>query len=91
MGMRPRDTSPEAWKVFIDLHRAMPPEVKLQHALEFSEAVRHFAEAGLRQRYPGADEHEILLRYARMTLGRDLFRKAYGEALPEDGPNSRNA
>jgi hypothetical protein len=89
--MRPRDTSPEAWKVFIDLQRAMPPEVKLQRTLEFSEFVRHFAEAGLRERYPRADEHEILLRYARMTLGPELFRKAYGEALPEDEPIRRSA
>jgi len=88
--MRPRDTSPEAWKVFIDLQRAMPPEVKFQRTLEFSHAVRRLAEAGLRERYPRADEHEILLRYARMTLGPELFRKAYGEALPNDGPNSRN-
>ena len=89
--MRPRDTSPEAWKVFIDLQRAMPPEVKLQRTLEFSSAVRRLSEAGLRQRYPHADEREILLRYARMTLGPELFRKAYGEVLPDDRPNRRNA
>ena len=89
--MRPRDTSPEAWKVFIDLHRAMPPDVKLQRTLEFSEFGRRLAEAGLRERYPRADEHEILLRYARMALGPDLFRKAYGEALPEDEPIRRHA
>lgn len=89
--MRPRDTSPEAWKVFIDLHRAMPPEVKLRQTLEFSHAVRRLSEAGLRQRYPHADEHEILLRYARLTLGPELYRKVYGATLPDDGPNSRNA
>jgi hypothetical protein len=88
--MRPRDTSPEAWKVFLDIQRRMPPEVKLQRALEWSKLVRRFAEAGLRERYPHADEREILLRYSRMTLGPELFRKAYGEALPQDGPTGRN-
>ena len=91
VNMRPRDTSPEAWKVFIDLQRAMPPEVKLQLTLEFSHSVRRLAEAGLRERDPRAYEHEILLRSARMTLGPELFRKAYGEALPNNGPNRRNA
>jgi hypothetical protein len=69
----------------------MPPEVKFQRTLEFSEFVRHLAEAGLRERYPRADEHEILLRYARMTPGPELFRKANGEALPEDEPIRRSA
>ena len=89
--MRPRDTSPEAWKVFLDIPRRTPPEVKLQRTLEWSNSVRRLAEAGLRERHPRADEHEILLRYARMTLGPELFRKAYGDALPNDGPISRNA
>jgi hypothetical protein len=82
--MRPADTSPEAWQVFLDIQRRMSPGEKIARAFEWSEVVRRFAEAGLRERYPGADEHEILLRYARMTLGNDLFRKAYGDALPHE-------
>ena len=39
VGMRPRDTSPEAWKVLMDLMRKMSPEEKLQRTFEFS-AVR---------------------------------------------------
>jgi hypothetical protein len=89
--MRPADTSPEAWKVFLDLQRRMPPGEKLQRTLEWSELVRRFAEGGIRQRHPNADDHEVLLRYARMTLGPDLFRKAYGDALPDDEPISRHA
>ena len=53
--------------------------------LEFSHSLRRLVEAGPRGRYPNADEHEILLRYARTTLGPELYRKAYGEALPDDG------
>ena len=89
--VRPADTSPEAWKVFTDLQRRKSPSEKLQHTLEWSSIVRQFAEAGLRQRYPKADEREILLRYARRTLGRELFVKAYGDALPYDKPASRHA
>jgi hypothetical protein len=91
--MCPRDTSPEAWEVFQELQRRMSPGEKIARAFEWSEVVRRFAEAGLRQRYPAADDHEILLRYARMTLGEDLFRKAYGNALPDEpaGPDTQDA
>jgi len=89
--MRPADTSPEAWKVFLDIQRRMSPSEKLQRTLEWSEVGRRFVEAGLRERHPSADDHEILLRYARLTLGPELFRKAYGEALPDDEPASRHA
>ena len=82
--MRPRDTSPEAWKVLMDLIRRMPPEERLQRCIEHSEMVRLAAEAGLRQAYPHASEREIFLRAARQKLGLELFRTVYG-ALPIDG------
>ena len=82
--MRPADTSPEAWDVYLGLVRAMSPAERLSRALELSEEVRRVAEAGLRLRYPRADEREITLRRARLELGRELFRKAYGEALPDE-------
>jgi hypothetical protein len=88
--MRPDDTSPEAWELYLELQRRMTPAEKIARAFEWSEVVRRFAEAGLRERYPHADDHEILLRYARMTLGRELFLKAYGDALPDEStsPNT---
>ncbi len=82
--MRPADTSPEAWKVFIGLMSKMTPGEKLRRALEYSEMVRQFSEAGMRQRYPGADERELFLRMARQNLGRELFGKIYGDAIPDD-------
>jgi len=84
--MRPADTSPEAWDVFLDIQRRMPPSEKLWRALEYSEFVRSLAEGVLRQRHPLASEREIFLREARQRLGYDLFRKAYGEELPDDRP-----
>jgi hypothetical protein len=87
--MRPSDTSPEAWKVFLGLQRRMPPEVKLRRTFEYSEFVRSLAEAGLRQKYPQAGEREIFLREARQRLGADLFCKVYGDELPDDGPTTR--
>ena len=88
--MCPADTSPEAWKVLLDLLRKMPPSEKLQRTLEWSDLIRRFAEAGMRQRYPNADEAEIRLRFARMTLGQELFRKAFGQALSEYEPSGQH-
>jgi hypothetical protein len=80
--MRPADTSPEAWKVLMDLMRKMSPEEKLQRTFEYSAFLRRFAEAGLRQKYPQAGDREIFLRAARQRLGADLYAKVYGAELP---------
>jgi hypothetical protein len=88
---RPADTSPEAWEVYLDIQRRMTPEEKVARVFEWSELVRQFAEAGLRRQYPTAGEPEILLRYARRTIGPELFRRAYGDVLPDDEPPIRNA
>ena len=81
--MCPADTSPEAWEVVLDLQRKMSPSQRLQCALDWSEVVRGFSDAGLRRRYPNADEREIFLRSARANLGNELFEKIYGNALPD--------
>ncbi len=88
--MRPADTSPEAWEVLTALQRKMPPEEKMLLAFEWSEMIRQFAEAGLREKYPQAAEREIFLRYARQTLGEELFRKVYGDELSNDAPPCEN-
>jgi len=77
--MCPSDTSPEAWRVVLDGIRRMTPEERIRRAFELSEMVRSLTEAGLRQRFPQAGDHEIFLRMARLTLGEELFRRAYGE------------
>jgi hypothetical protein len=88
--MRPADTTPEAWEVLTALQRRMSPSEKMQLAFEWSEIVRQFAEAGLRQRYPHAAEREVFLRFARQTLGEELFRRVYGDELPYDAPACQN-
>lgn len=53
------DTSPDAWKVFLEIQRRLSPAEKLRRALELSALVRGAAEAGLRGLYPLASEREI--------------------------------
>ena len=88
--MCPADTSPEAWKVFLDLQRKMSPSEKLQRTIEYSDMIRKFAEAGMRRRYPNADERELFLRTARQNLGPELFRKVCGEDDNGTSPGQRS-
>jgi hypothetical protein len=89
--MRPSDTSPEAWKVLLDLVRAMTPAEKLRRAIELTSAARRAGEAGIREAYPGAGEREVFLRVAQRQLGDELFRKVFGGELAEYGSAERYA
>lgn len=89
--MRPVDTSPEAWEVFLELQRRMSPAERLQRAFEYSALMIGMAEAVLRQKYPQATEREIFLREARQRLGNELFRKVYGNELSDDQPTRASA
>jgi hypothetical protein len=88
--IRPADTTPEAWEILTTLQRRMSSSEKMQLAFEWSEIIRQFAEAGLRQRYPEAGEPEIFLRFARQILGEELFRQVYGNELFYDAPACQN-
>jgi hypothetical protein len=83
--MRPADTAPEAWRVFLELQRRMSPAEKVQRVFEMSRLIRSAAESGLRDAYPEAEDREIFLRAARQRLGPELFRKVYGRSLPDYG------
>jgi hypothetical protein len=79
--MRPRDTSPEAWKVLMDLIRKMTPEERLQRTFEACAFIEVFVRAGMRERHPEAGERELFLRLARLRLGAELYSKVYGAEL----------
>jgi hypothetical protein len=82
--MRPADTSPEAWKLYLDLQRRLTPGEKIARAIEHSEFIREMAKAGVRSRYPHASEEELHLRFARLMLGAELFCKVYGNVLTDE-------
>ncbi len=84
--LRPADTSPEAWEIYLDIQRRMTPGEKISQVLQLSELLRQLGEAEIRRRYPAAEDCEVFLRWARMKLGPDLFSRAYGDVLPDDEP-----
>jgi hypothetical protein len=81
--MRPRDTSPEAWQVFLEAHRRLSPGEKLRRTLTMSDEIRELAIQGLRRSYPDAGEREIYLRTARLVLGRDLASRVFGQEFDQ--------
>jgi hypothetical protein len=82
--MRPSDTSPEAWRILLDIYQRMTPDEKLQRTLDMSDFLRSVCESGVRADFPEASEREVFLRVTQRTLGKELFAKVYGaNALPQ--------
>lgn len=73
------DTSSEAERHQIALWRQMTPAQKLALVSSASRSVQAMAIAGVRLRYPQADEREIFLRLAVLRLGRQLALEVYPE------------
>jgi hypothetical protein len=83
--MKPADTSPEAWRILLDIYRRMTPDEKLQRTIDMSAFLRSVCEAGVRADYPLASEREVFLRVTQRTLGSELFAKVYGhDVLPDE-------
>ena len=72
------DTSPEALRVFIDLHRKMTPGQRLAHVFEMNEFQEGLQRWSVRSMYPDADEREVFLRLAARRLDRETMIKVYG-------------
>jgi hypothetical protein len=64
--------------VFYEIQRRRTPAEKLQDVFELSEGLMEAQKAGVRLRYPLADEREVFLRTMALRLSRDLMIKAYG-------------
>ena len=84
-GVLSRDTTREAERMQVRAWRAMSSEDLAHLVAGASRAVRIFAFAGLRERYPTASEQRLVALYAELTLGRELARRVYPELERIDG------
>lgn len=73
-----QDTVPRQQARYIELLRAQPPEDRLRKAGALTRAVRRMAEAGIRQRFPEADDTEVRVRLAVRLYGRDVALRLFG-------------
>lgn len=78
------DTSEEAERIQIERWRQMTPQEKAALVSAMSRAAARLAHAGIRHRYPDATPRERFLRYAILTLGRELASAAYPEIAELD-------
>jgi len=77
--MRPADTTPEAWKVMIEMYRRLSPAQRLKKALDLTAFSRLLLEAGVRESLATSSEEEIRAEVLRRWLGEDdLYSRAYG-------------
>lgn len=79
MELRPADTTPEAWKVYVAALRRLGPAGRLRMAFELSDNARAVTEAGIRQRHPDWDDRRVRLALIRTVLGPELFERFYAE------------
>jgi hypothetical protein len=79
-GVLSEDTAADIEQRQIERWRRMSPMEKMALVSAASRAVRQLAEAGIRERYPNASERERFLRYAILTLGRELAETVYPDA-----------
>jgi hypothetical protein len=82
--MRPADTSPEAWKIYLECQRRLTPAEKFAQMLGFSGMILRASECTMRRQYPEATDREIFLRLVRLRLGPELFQRAYGTEILAD-------
>ena len=73
------DTGWSAEQAQVEIWRAMTTVQIAELIVSTSNAARTLAIAGLRERYPGANDHELLVRYVELTLGPALARRVYPE------------
>ncbi len=78
------DTSSRVERLRIESWRRMSPLEKLSLVSALNSATRELCQAGIRMRHPDETDHEVRLRMALITLGRDLAVKAYPEAASLD-------
>ena len=72
------DTDREIIEKMTEVARVTPIWKKLQQVADTSQAMKQFALAGLRRRYPQANDGELKRRLATMLLDREIVIKMYG-------------
>lgn len=72
------DTASWASKAQFEYWASLDSVAKMQIVAEHSVALQELSIAGLRERYPEADDEELELRAAALRLGEDEFERWTG-------------
>ena len=80
MEVRPADTDPETYQVWLRVLRGLTPDQRLRNTLKLCQQSRQLAAAGIAQRHPNYSPEEVEMALRRWHWGDDLFRQVYPEA-----------
>ncbi len=73
----PADTTPEAWRVQLDIFRRMLPLRRLEMALELGDTGRELIASGVRHRHPDYSPEQVRLAVLRLMQGKEIFSMVY--------------
>jgi hypothetical protein len=73
------DTNPKMEELQVKLLREVPGWRKMEMLVSLNASAKELALAGLRRRFPDANQDELRRHLADILLGEDLARKVYGE------------
>jgi hypothetical protein len=71
------DTAPEAAHVQLAVLQRLGGERRLAMALQMTSALRRLVAAGVRGRHPEYSAEQVRLAVSRLTLGEELFHRAF--------------
>jgi len=78
MSILSSDTHPRMEALQIQLWRQASPTRKMNMLAQLNASARMLAMAGLRSRFPNADETQLRFKLAVLLLGDELAHKVYG-------------
>jgi hypothetical protein len=73
----PTDTSLDAIRVQHAVYRRMTPEQRLELTFQMIASTRALSASGVRSRHPEYTDRQVELAVIRLTLGEELFHKAF--------------
>jgi hypothetical protein len=73
----PRDTTPEAFQVQIEVLRRLGVEGRARMTFQLCDQLRCITAAGVRSRHPDYTDEKVRFAVIRLRLGAALFRKVY--------------
>ena len=79
MKLIPADTTIEAMQKQFEILERLGIEGRAEMTFQLSDNLRQIAESGVRLRHPEYDEQEVRREVLRITLGDELYRKAFEE------------
>ncbi len=77
------DTPKEVLEIQYDLYRKMTPAKKFRIVCDAYRFGQSLAMAGIRMRFPNANEKEVKQIWAKEHLGEELYKKVYGAKANE--------